>query len=1104
MVSSAPAPLINPSISYAERVKQAQSPRSPNAIRNSLGDFPTVLGASGVSSSSPPSNATSQLPKPLSSVEATGGSQAGASDFPELPTEMSPQNSVKDLNGPTNHVDPNVHNVPKAAPAVNVWTERLKEQKALGHVHQSQRQLRTMVTSSVGASPSVHPRLRPIVMGASPHPTDPNTVSSASTSRSSPSQTASLNGDDDGRDPFVVRMPSHLSRPSSSKSIALVNDSDSSSWLEVVNPPPIDLGENGGVERSGASNSADLSRKNHGARHILCSADSVDSTRHQNDSRSSSAQMSRLNSRNVFEINSTGSHSVSYSRVESRAESSSSSPRLQVRGRRLPDDELNVVYDLRPEVPKVPYNPPRMNSRVPERTAYHHHTFSHPPTNTASHCFRSPPMPPTIDTQLHPARLSPLPSAIRHPYALPNQNYASPITGHTSPSYAGSRPSSGAGTPPYPVYPPYTAICGYCHSQIPWDGYAPPIHPRPVPGYSSPLLQDEFTVTQPMHLSFFNPPFPGTTEPSPKTCVMQSVPPSVRSSESSRDSHPPPAIISRYMVFGSIDLTCDRIDQTPNEKETAGKEVIKESVERVAEQFSGFSIGIAPGEPVPSRQGNRKHSTKSLSRPPASPVAESTDIPHAIDGAPQEGKKVVDEQPNTTAEEDVAAPGKKWVFGTTVRYGSPKEGGPSEDSRSASSKRLPPPAEPAQPVATLPGQHPPVATSMTQLSRNEKPVTPPITTSQARPSILNSEDGSATSDVWEVKDYGYGFGDVSGTDNATDIIRRAKEAREIQRKLEWQKEQAQKQLQKEQEQYLEVQEVLTQHTWQEVHEEREVWDPVREFGRGRPRRGSWANSYGQHERGGYGGRRARGFGGRYQGRQPGRGGYHHQQRSSISLTPPPQFNPLPLPGADYMNCYVPHIPSYTPPDYELYHPVPVTVPVNGTPPIPMPQSALPFPLDPTRSCLLGQLEYYLSSENMAQDFYLRQRMDDQGWIPISLIASFNRVTKLTTEEQLVRDVLNLSSLTEVNGEYVRMAREQWKQFVLPNAPRSIVCHPIESEATEPQADQAAYAQVQDGEMEEEGDTYAEDDEEEDIVFVIGEEAEGSWAPERRPAASEST
>jgi la-related protein 1 len=75
-----------------------------------------------------------------------------------------------------------------------------------------------------------------------------------------------------------------------------------------------------------------------------------------------------------------------------------------------------------------------------------------------------------------------------------------------------------------------------------------------------------------------------------------------------------------------------------------------------------------------------------------------------------------------------------------------------------------------------------------------------------------------------------------------------------------------------------------------------------------------------------------------------------------------------------LNGYVPQMLSYTPPDYELYHPDPAHLPVNGGPPIPMPQSALPFPLDPTRSCLLGQLEYYLSPQNMAQDFFLRQRV----------------------------------------------------------------------------------------------------------------------------------
>ena len=66
------------------------------------------------------------------------------------------------------------------------------------------------------------------------------------------------------------------------------------------------------------------------------------------------------------------------------------------------------------------------------------------------------------------------------------------------------------------------------------------------------------------------------------------------------------------------------------------------------------------------------------------------------------------------------------------------------------------------------------------------------------------------------------------------------------------------------------------------------------------------------------------------------------------------------------------------------------------------------------------------------------KMDSRGWIAISLIGSFNRVKQLTTEIQLLKDVLSLSSLVEVHGDYVRMSNGQWEQFVLPDAPESTV------------------------------------------------------------------
>lgn len=36
-----------------------------------------------------------------------------------------------------------------------------------------------------------------------------------------------------------------------------------------------------------------------------------------------------------------------------------------------------------------------------------------------------------------------------------------------------------------------------------------------------------------------------------------------------------------------------------------------------------------------------------------------------------------------------------------------------------------------------------------------------------------------------------------------------------------------------------------------------------------------------------------------------------------------------------------------------------------------------------------------SQDNLCKDLFLRQNMDEQGWVPISLIAGFNRVSWFT-------------------------------------------------------------------------------------------------------------
>jgi la-related protein 1 len=59
-------------------------------------------------------------------------------------------------------------------------------------------------------------------------------------------------------------------------------------------------------------------------------------------------------------------------------------------------------------------------------------------------------------------------------------------------------------------------------------------------------------------------------------------------------------------------------------------------------------------------------------------------------------------------------------------------------------------------------------------------------------------------------------------------------------------------------------------------------------------------------------------------------------------------------------------------------------------------------------------------------------MDEQGWIPLAIIANFNRVRMLTPNMMLIVEALKESSLVEValDSAYVR-AKGTWKTWILP-------------------------------------------------------------------------
>lgn len=158
------------------------------------------------------------------------------------------------------------------------------------------------------------------------------------------------------------------------------------------------------------------------------------------------------------------------------------------------------------------------------------------------------------------------------------------------------------------------------------------------------------------------------------------------------------------------------------------------------------------------------------------------------------------------------------------------------------------------------------------------------------------------------------------------------------------------------------------------------------------RRGGFGYGY---DRGGYPSRRGRinGYGRGQRGFNRGGVSHNHNgnpysQRPPFSVTPPPPFQgiPPPMDGNYYPGPPRPPLTTYIPTGYDPYAPLPPPPPQPGVasgaaspsghsaPPMPIPLSHVAFPLDATRYYLLGQLEYYLSPQNMAQDFFLRQHV----------------------------------------------------------------------------------------------------------------------------------
>ncbi|KAL4171187.1 hypothetical protein KRP22_009285 [Phytophthora ramorum] len=67
-----------------------------------------------------------------------------------------------------------------------------------------------------------------------------------------------------------------------------------------------------------------------------------------------------------------------------------------------------------------------------------------------------------------------------------------------------------------------------------------------------------------------------------------------------------------------------------------------------------------------------------------------------------------------------------------------------------------------------------------------------------------------------------------------------------------------------------------------------------------------------------------------------------------------------------------------------------------------------------RKRLQRQLEFYLSESNLRQDKFLQQAMDEQGFVPVRVFLSFNKLKTLMATERMILDEAEKSSAIRVD------------------------------------------------------------------------------------------
>lgn len=109
--------------------------------------------------------------------------------------------------------------------------------------------------------------------------------------------------------------------------------------------------------------------------------------------------------------------------------------------------------------------------------------------------------------------------------------------------------------------------------------------------------------------------------------------------------------------------------------------------------------------------------------------------------------------------------------------------------------------------------------------------------------------------------------------------------------------------------------------------------------------------------------------------------------------------------------------------------MPAFAPSGAPPPGPPPPSTAER--QSLKNQLQAQVEYYFHMDNLLKDVFLRKHMNEEGWVPIQVIAGFRRIISLTTDQSLICDAISQSSKLELDPQNISLRlKHDWHRWIL--------------------------------------------------------------------------